>query len=117
MPYNKNPFSKSDLHSSTPFYSKIIGRNRTYIVDVDIGGTFTDAVVCAQGRPETFKAETTPHDMSLCIKQVIEKALAIFDEADIPTFLGKTDIIRLSTSRGTSWGTSASIYNVVHNLN
>ena len=102
MPSNKNPFFQSDFHSSTPFYSKIIGRNRTYIVDVDIGGTFTDAVVCAQGRPETFKVETTPHDMSLCIKQVIEKALAIFDEADIPTFLGKTDIIRLSTSISTN---------------
>ena len=94
--------SKSYLHSPTASYNKIIGHNRNYVLDVDIGGTFTDAVVCAKGRPEFFKVETTPHDMSLCIKQVLEKALEIFDEADITAFLGKTEIIRFSTSISTN---------------
>ncbi|HKG01604.1 MAG TPA: hydantoinase/oxoprolinase N-terminal domain-containing protein, partial [Conexibacter sp.] len=45
------------------------------LLGVDVGGTFTDAVVAAGGRLVTAKAPTTPHDQSEGVLAAIAAAL------------------------------------------
>src|SRR5947209_3303914 len=44
------------------------------LLGVDVGGTFTDAVLAFDGRVITAKAPTTPHDQSEGVAAAIEKA-------------------------------------------
>ena len=48
----------------------------TVMVGVDVGGTFTDAVVVADGRLVTAKVPTTPDDQSLGVVASVLTALA-----------------------------------------
>lgn len=80
----------------------LLKRESRFIVDVDIGGTFTDAIVFRKDHLELFKVETTPHDMSLCVRQVLEQALKAFGEPDLASLLRKTEAVRLSTSISTN---------------
>jgi len=45
------------------------------LLGVDVGGTFTDAVLAAEGRVVTAKALTTPEDQSLGVMDAVEAAL------------------------------------------
>src|SRR4051794_15967771 len=58
------------------------------LLGVDVGGTFTDAVLAVDGRLHTAKAPTTPEDQSegvlTAVKAVLEKANA--DAADVKEF-------------------------------
>ncbi len=45
------------------------------ILGVDVGGTFTDAVLIHNGRSFTAKAPTTPEDQSIAVVDVAEKVL------------------------------------------
>lgn len=45
------------------------------LLGVDVGGTFTDAVLAAPGRVVTAKAPTTPEDQSLGVMAAVEAAL------------------------------------------
>src|SRR5205807_1275079 len=45
------------------------------LLGVDVGGTFTDAVLAFDGRLVTAKAPTTPHDQSEGVLAAIEAAL------------------------------------------
>src|ERR1700751_5481074 len=42
-------------------------------VDIDVGGTFTDAVLTVDGRRWIGKAPTTPYDLSVCFVNAIEE--------------------------------------------
>ena len=57
---------------------------RPVLLGVDVGGTFTDAVVAAGGRLITGKAPTTPHDQSVgvlaAVRAALERAGAAPDE-------------------------------------
>ncbi len=46
------------------------------LIGVDVGGTFTDAVLALDGRVITAKAPTTPEDQSEGVLAAIEAALA-----------------------------------------
>ncbi|MGO9900672.1 MAG: hydantoinase/oxoprolinase family protein [Solirubrobacteraceae bacterium] len=46
------------------------------LLGVDVGGTFTDAVVAVDGRIVTAKAPTTPSDQSLGVIEAVRAALA-----------------------------------------
>jgi len=46
------------------------------LIGVDVGGTFTDAVLALDGRLITAKAPTTPEDQSEGVMAAIEAALA-----------------------------------------
>ncbi len=52
----------------------------TVLVGVDVGGTFTDAVIVAHGRLVTMKVPTTPDDQS---EGVVTAVLAALTEAEI----------------------------------
>jgi N-methylhydantoinase A/oxoprolinase/acetone carboxylase beta subunit len=46
------------------------------LLGVDVGGTFTDAVLATGGRVQTAKAPTTPDDQSRAVLAAVERALA-----------------------------------------
>ncbi len=70
-------------------------------VDIDTGGTFTDGVVRRGNNIETLKTTTTPHDLTVCFSQIIEKGAETFNE-DLREFLASVDCIRYSTTLGTN---------------
>ena len=49
------------------------------LLGVDVGGTFTDAVLVAGGLVHTAKAPTTPDDQSRGVMAAVERALADAD--------------------------------------
>ena len=51
------------------------------LLGVDVGGTFTDAVVALDGRLVTAKAPTTPHDQSEGVMAAVRAALAKADRS------------------------------------
>jgi N-methylhydantoinase A/oxoprolinase/acetone carboxylase beta subunit len=66
-------------------------------VDIDVGGTFTDAVLTPGGRRWIGKAPTTPYDLSVCFVNAIEE---VADQAgeDLESLLPRLDVIRYSTT-------------------
>src|SRR3954469_21785340 len=51
------------------------GKLRAMLLGVDVGGTFTDAVVAVEGRLVTAKAPTTPEDQSQGVLAAVRAAL------------------------------------------
>ena len=72
-----------------------------WAVNVDVGGTFTDAFVHSEDRYATGKARTTPHDLSLgfdaAVSDAFEKLGHSLDEG-----LGATDWVKYATTVGTN---------------
>jgi N-methylhydantoinase A len=64
------------------------------LIGVDVGGTFTDAVVAARGRLITAKAPTTPHDQSEGVLAAVRLALqrAGAEPADVRAFAHGTTV-------------------------
>lgn len=69
-----------------------------FIVDIDVGGTFTDAIISQRNRVEFFKVDTTPDDLSQCIREVFVRAVTTLKVEDLRSLLNQVQIIRLSTS-------------------
>src|ERR1700757_3822687 len=65
--------------------------------DIDVGGTFTDAVLTLDGRRWIGKAPTTPYDLSVCFVNAIEEVAAEAGE-DLESLLPRLDVIRHSTT-------------------
>ncbi len=57
------------------------GDTRSTRVGVDVGGTFTDAVVVTDGRVFTAKVPTTPHDQGVGVIAAVQAALKHADRA------------------------------------
>jgi len=70
-------------------------------VDIDTGGTFTDGVIRRGDEIERIKTSTTPHDLTVCFSEIIEKGATALDE-DLREFLASVDCIRYSTTLGTN---------------
>ncbi len=68
------------------------------LVDIDVGGTFTDAIVSSDGLVRFFKVDTTPHDLSKSLQDVFNIAVRSLKVADLRAFLEQTQVVRLSTS-------------------
>ena len=62
--------------------------NQRMLLGVDVGGTFTDAVLALDGRIVTAKAPTTPADQSLGVMDAVRAALATArrDAAEMTAF-------------------------------
>ena len=71
----------------------------TWSVNVDVGGTFTDAFVHAEDRYATGKARTTPHDLSLGFDAAVADA---FEKLGVPLDAGlrATDWVKYATTVG-----------------
>lgn len=73
------------------------------LINIDNGGTLTDICVWDGGAFTFTKTLTTPHDLSECLFDGIEKAsTALYGGADIEKLLHATQHIRYSTTQGTN---------------
>jgi N-methylhydantoinase A/oxoprolinase/acetone carboxylase beta subunit len=79
------------------------GFSETFIIDVDVGGTFTDAIVSSRSRSLFIKVDTTQHELSLCLQEVLQRAVAELDLPDVRCLLTATTVARLSTSLSTNF--------------
>lgn len=70
-------------------------------INIDTGGTFTNGHIRNGQRVYMAKVETTPHDLTVCFKNLIEEAARGFD-MDLKRFLASVDVIRYSTTVGTN---------------
>ncbi len=74
----------------------------SYSIDIDTGGTFTDAFISGNGHTEWVKADSTPHDSTIAFFNCITEAAKRFGFEDSKKLLKQTDVIRLSTTIGTN---------------
>lgn len=70
-------------------------------IDIDTGGTFTDAFVVRDGEPHTFKVLTTPHDLAVCFQEVVERAAEDLG-LTVAALLRETVCVRYATTVGTN---------------
>lgn len=70
-------------------------------VDIDTGGTFTDGVYNLDGRIETVKVPTTPHDLTECFFENLKEAAHIYG-MPLEKFLQHTSVVRYSNTIGTN---------------
>jgi N-methylhydantoinase A len=72
-----------------------------YTIDIDTGGTFTDGFFTNDQVVKFAKVPTTPHDLTVCLVNVIERGAELFGLSK-EELLGSTDVIRYSTTVGTN---------------
>lgn len=70
-------------------------------VNIDAGGTFTDGHLSWKGERRSVKVPTTPHDLTECFIDCIEKGADALD-LEIEQLLEGTDVLRLATTLGTN---------------
>jgi N-methylhydantoinase A/oxoprolinase/acetone carboxylase beta subunit len=70
-------------------------------IDIDTGGTFTDAFVCRGPEVATVKVLTTPHDLAVCFRDVLDAAAEALS-TDVPAMLRDTVVVRYATTVGTN---------------
>lgn len=73
-------------------------KNLKYSLNVDAGGTMTDAVLTGAGDTVQIKVESTPHDLTLSLMQIIERAAELTHAAGTAEFLGDVAFIRWSST-------------------
>lgn len=75
---------------------------RTFRVGIDIGGTFTDAVVISdQGEMQIFKSPSTPEDSSIGMLNCLEKAADFFGQP-VGDFLKRITLLVHGTTVATN---------------
>ena len=72
-----------------------------FTIDIDNGGTFTDGFITGDGRIESVKVDTTPHDLTVCFLKCIEEGAGKFG-LTVPQLLHETEVIRFSTTHATN---------------
>jgi len=70
-------------------------------IDIDTGGTFTDAFVVRDGQAHTVKVLTTPHDLTVCFQEVVERAAEALG-LGVAALLRETACVRYATTVGTN---------------
>jgi N-methylhydantoinase A/oxoprolinase/acetone carboxylase beta subunit len=73
-----------------------------YTINIDAGGTMTDALVVGSDGAHAFKVDSTPHDLTVAMLELIERAAAHFGFADRRRFLDAVGIIRWSSTVATN---------------
>ncbi|MGV0848875.1 hydantoinase/oxoprolinase family protein [Mycolicibacterium phlei] len=70
-------------------------------ISIDTGGTFTDGFVIHDGRVHTVKTLTTPHDLLVCFRAVLQAAADSIG-ISVTELLHTTDVVRYATTVGTN---------------
>ncbi|UXA16557.1 hydantoinase/oxoprolinase family protein [Mycobacterium sp. SMC-4] len=70
-------------------------------ISIDTGGTFTDGFVIHDGQVHTVKTLTTPHDLLVCFRAILQAAA---DAVGVSTeeLLRTTEVVRYATTVGTN---------------
>jgi N-methylhydantoinase A/oxoprolinase/acetone carboxylase beta subunit len=69
-----------------------------FTVDIDTGGTMTDALVSDGAERHAFKVDTTPHDYTVSFLACLQDASKALHYPSVEAFLRKVDLIRWSTT-------------------
>ncbi len=73
------------------------------LVNIDNGGSFTDAFATDGERVAHIKSPTTPHDLSQCfVDSLTRLSQELYGSEDLARLLGETDHLRYSTTSGTN---------------
>ncbi|RLA39628.1 MAG: hydantoinase/oxoprolinase family protein [Gammaproteobacteria bacterium] len=73
------------------------------LVNIDNGGSFTDAFATDGERVAHIKSPTTPHDLSQCfVDSLTRLSQELYGSEDLAQLLGETDHLRYSTTSGTN---------------
>ncbi len=70
-------------------------------IDIDTGGTFTDGFIVRDDNPHAVKVLTTPHDLAVCFRDVIEAAAEAVG-LSVAEMLEQTESVRYATTVGTN---------------
>ena len=69
-----------------------------FTVDIDTGGTMTDALVSNGAERHAFKVDTTPHDYTVSFRSCLQEAARQLEFASVEDFLARVDLIRWSST-------------------
>jgi N-methylhydantoinase A/oxoprolinase/acetone carboxylase beta subunit len=69
-----------------------------WTVDIDVGGTLTDALFTQADESFCVKVDTTPHDLTVCLFDCLSQAAAKLNFPDTKDFLERVELIRWSTT-------------------
>jgi N-methylhydantoinase A/oxoprolinase/acetone carboxylase beta subunit len=69
-----------------------------WTVDIDVGGTLTDALFTSADGSFCVKVDTTPHDLTVCLFDCLAQAAAKLNFPDTKEFLEHVELIRWSTT-------------------
>ncbi|MDN5862104.1 MAG: hypothetical protein L0H19_01505, partial [Salinisphaera sp.] len=69
-----------------------------YTVDIDTGGTMTDALASDGARRVSFKTDTTPHDFTVSFRSCLEGLADLLGYESPTVFLREVAIIRWSST-------------------
>ena len=69
-----------------------------WTVDIDVGGTLTDALFTKDDEVFCVKVDTTPHDLTVCLFDCLSQAAGKLGFAASNEFLEHVELIRWSTT-------------------
>ncbi|MGH3202354.1 MAG: hydantoinase/oxoprolinase N-terminal domain-containing protein, partial [Streptosporangiaceae bacterium] len=69
-----------------------------YTVDIDTGGTMTDGLVWDGTTMITVKVDTTPHDLVVSFRELLDEAARRLGHGDLRAFLDEVALIRWSST-------------------
>ncbi len=69
-----------------------------FTVDIDTGGTMTDALVSDGAARHAFKVDTTPHDYTVSFLACLQEAAKAMQFPNVEAFLKKVSLIRWSST-------------------
>ena len=67
-------------------------------VDIDTGGTMTDALISDGEQRYSFKVDTTPHDYTVSFLACLTEAAKALNHSDVSSFLANVGLIRWSST-------------------
>ena len=67
-------------------------------IDIDTGGTMTDALVTDGANRHCIKVDTTPHDFTVSFRDCLKEAARIYGQEDLDAFLRGVGLIRWSST-------------------
>jgi N-methylhydantoinase A/oxoprolinase/acetone carboxylase beta subunit len=67
-------------------------------IDIDTGGTMTDALVTDGARRHSIKVDTTPHDFTVAFQACLREAASLYGTDSLEDFLARVSLIRWSST-------------------
>ena len=67
-------------------------------IDIDTGGTMTDALITDGAARHSIKVDTTPHDFTVAFQHCLAEAAKLYDAPSVEEFLQRVGLIRWSST-------------------
>src|ERR1700686_4966484 len=92
-----NPASSDPLRRAVRA-GRDLGGSGMFTVDIDTGGTMTDALVSDGDEIRAFKVDTTPHDYTVSFRECLAEAAKQYGYGSVQSFLDNVTLIRWSST-------------------